>query len=176
MAAVYIKQGTGFLYNRGIYNLYKSGVKTIPALKKRWLKINHNLKDDGKIPQTKTDHASDARNKQESYVVARKSSNQEFENKIDRTHLIPFPVTGIEHHKGLLVDFDAELNRGGMNNFERKALNLSNYKDIIWVALVYPTNDNFLAIREIAFDKNWHILGNKCFIDKSHRYYWYNDI
>lgn len=173
VAAIHIKKGNGFRYNRSIYNLYQSGIKTPHKFKQAWLKENGDYDSDGKIPTVKTDFAGNERNKQESYIVARLDQDTKLKNPIDRTHLIPLPVTGIEFHRGLLIDFDGKLNRGSMNEFENKILKLSAYKDIIWITIVFITPKNGLAIREIAYDENWKLISSKTFIDINHYYYWF---
>lgn len=153
--------------------MYQSGVKTPRKFKQAWLKENGNYDVDGKIPIVKTDFAGNERVKQESYIVAELNSTTQFKHPIDRTHLIPLPVTGIEFHRGLLIDFDGQLNRGAMNEFEAKVLKKTEYKDIIWVAVVFSTKKHNLAIREIAYDSNWNLICHQTFIDKNHKYYWF---
>lgn len=176
VAAIYIEKGTGFNYNRAIYNLYKSSnVKTIADFKKSWIKTNGSIAGDGQIPKVRIDHASDERSKQKSYIVAKAPGKNDINDQIDRTHLIPLSVTGIEYHKGLLIDFSASLNRQDMNDFEKKSLNLTKQQDIIWASIVFPTKDNYLAIREIVFNKEWKILGSKTFTDRKNAYWWFNE-
>lgn len=176
VAAIYIEKGTGFNYNRAIYNLYKSSsIKTIADFKKSWIKTNGNIAGNGQIPKVHTNHASDERSKQKSYIVAKEPGQNNINGQIDRTHLIPLSVTGIEYHKGLLIDFSASLNRQDMNDFEQKALKLTKNQDIIWTSIVFPTKNNYLAIREIVFDKKWNILGNKTFVDQKNAYWWFNE-
>ena len=175
VAAIKIKKGTGFNYNRQIYNLYQSGIKTLPAFKKAWFKTNKTLKGQGNIPTIKANYASDERKTQKSFIVAENPPTTVHGkiHLVDRTHLIPFSVTGIEYHKGLLIDFDSVLNRGPMNTFEQENLKLSNMQDIIWATIVFITNKDHLAIKEMAFNTNYQLINYKTVIDMQHSYLWY---
>lgn len=62
-----------------------------------------------------------------------------------------------------------------MSDFEKKSLDLTKRQDIIWASIAFPTKDNYLAIREIVFSKEWKILGSKTFIDRKNAYWWFNE-
>lgn len=174
MCAIFIRKGTGYNYNRDIYDLYCSGVNTLSKFRYRWKKLNHNLKKDydGKIPQTSQSKSSNDRRNQESYIVAK----QTLRTHVDRTHLIPVSVTGIECHRGILIDYDSHLNRGPMNEFEQTILKITMQQDIIWTATVFPsTKKEGLVLRYIIFNKEWEMLKKKDFIDSVNTYNWYVD-
>ncbi|MGX5378177.1 hypothetical protein ACWCL1_08040 [Ligilactobacillus sp. LYQ135] len=174
MVAMYIKKGTGYSYNRDIYDLYYSGVNTLAKFRKQWEKTNHNLRleYDGKIPKTTKSKSSNDRRKQKSYIVAEQTA----QTLVDRTHLIPVSVTGIEYHRGLLIDYDREANRGGMNDFERQVLKINTEKDIIWTTSVFPSKKKKgLVLRYIIFNHDWKIIKKKDFIDTKNIYNWYVD-
>lgn len=148
--------------------MYQSGIDTNSKFKNAWRKVNGNNFNDGIIPTVKNNYSSQERQKQESFIVA--ENNNKYPT--DRTHLIPLSVTGIECHRGLLIDFDSDLNRNQMNNFEQDSLSLTKNQDIIWISIVKQVK-NGLLLKELIFDTQYQMLKYHNFIDNRHNYIWW---
>ena len=182
VAAIRIAKGTGYDYSRSFFELINSGIDTPRKFANAWKKKNGSL-GWGEVPTPKQNSfAQNQRSRQRSYIVAdtahehpsRLIAGSLPNNQVDRTHLISFQAIGIENSPGLLIDFDAWLNRNPMNSFEAKALNLSNYQDIIWVVKVQPTAKG-LSWKYLILDSQFKVLMKQRWIDDRWSYYWYAD-
>lgn len=187
IAAIKIQMGTGYTYSRTYVDMYCQGIKTHDEFVQAWAKRNKISKRKaehidphsyGYLPQTgrSSSATSQERRKQASYIVANRdlrNPNSKIPGAIgnatvDRTHLIPFPVTGIESHKGLLIDYDAWLNRGPMQEFEQDVLKYNRHHTIYWITAINPSpkglewryliyNDDrkTLALHQTWYDDRW---------------------
>ena len=137
----------------------------------------------GTFPTVKVSKTSEIRHAQASYIVAdfnkRPNPNSQIP-KMDgaktthRTHLISAQTTGIENHKGLLIEYDGWLNMYPMNQFEQEMLDLSKTQDIIWIAQVYQASDG-LHLRYLIYNARWKLLHQKEWVDDRWTYVWYFD-
>lgn len=183
-AGIYIERGKGFSYSREYLDLISDGVNTDKKFLDLWNNTNGN-KLVGVIPKTRHQATKTSRQKHESYIVAdvkyginRKSiirgSLGNDKEGIDRTHLISSQITGIENHKGLLIDYDSWLNRTPMNKFESDVLNMTKYRDIIWTALVWQ-NHKGLHLKYTMYDSNYNVIATRQWTDDRWRYIWRYD-
>lgn len=179
-----IAAGTGYMFNRNITNIYadsKLKCKDERAFRKLWRKTNGTLQGNGKIPKA-TEATSDLRvNEQKSYIIANQAhgllDTDPYHGKVavDRTHLIPASVTGIEVSPGLIIDFNSNLNRYEMENFETQVLKINRSIPIEWITVVSFTPDGFLYVKYIILDLNiGKIIRKEKFIDKSWDYLWFS--
>ncbi|EDP6423498.1 hypothetical protein FVI60_08945 [Campylobacter jejuni] len=177
--AIYIEKGRGYSYSRDFLDLISDGVDTEEKFLDAWESINGS-KEIGKIPKTQHQATKTSRQKQSSYIVADVGAGENKQSKIegklngngvDRTHLISSQITGIENHKGLLIDYDSWLNRIPINKFEIQALKISNYRDIVWTTMVYQKSDG-LHFKCIIYNENFEILMQNEWIDDRWKYIW----
>lgn len=182
VAAIRIAKDTGYDYNRGFFELINSGIDTPRKFANAWKKKNDSL-GWGEMPTPKQNSfVQSQRSKQRSYIVADTAHEHRSslisgslpQNQVDRTHLISFQTIGIENSPGLLIDFDAWLNRNPMNSFETRALQLSRYQDIIWVVKIQPTAQG-LSWKYLILDSQFKVLMKQRWIDDRWSYYWYTD-
>lgn len=181
VAMIYIQKGQGQRFNRSLLDLIASGVNTPAKFKQAWLKKNGG--NMGTFPTVKVSKTSEIRHAQASYIVAdfnkRPNPNSQIP-KMDgaktthRTHLISAQTTGIENHKGLLIEYDGWLNMYPMNQFEQEMLDLSKTQDIIWIAQVYQASDG-LHLRYLIYNARWKLLHQKEWVDDRWTYVWYFD-
>lgn len=190
IAAERIKKGTGYLFNRSILNLYadnKIRCKTETEFRNLWKKKNKSLKGDGKIPDATSQTTSDVRkSEQKSLIIANQDvgrlPNDPYKGKkveVDRTHLIPSTVTGIEVSPGLIIDFNSRLNRNEMRNFEQKVLKYNRNHSIIWITRVSFNKKGLLVIKYIIISYNENIKKGKIinearFTDRTWSYLWFS--
>lgn len=180
VAAIYIPANTGFKFSRKITNLFSHGIVDKDSFRKAWIETNGNY-EYGVFPKKPGDAPSNARVKQASYIVADRRYPENEHSKIPgsfkknethRTHLISSQITGIEHHRGLLIDFDGWLNSNPMNQFETKVLNMTKEQDIVWSANIWIGSDNYLHWKYLIYDKNYHLITEKEWIDDRWTYIW----
>lgn len=180
VAAIYIEKGHGYGYNRKILNLIDKGIDTKKKFDEYYRKNKYGL---DQVPVSAYGVTTNARNRQRSYIVADTSyhnSNSKYihgeikDETVDRTHLIPAQVTGIENSKGLLIDFDSFLNRNEMNQYENDILKVTNRQDILWTTTIYP-DPRGLVWQYLMFDEDMNPVSRHQWIDDRWRYFWYYD-
>lgn len=181
-AAIYIKQGHGRQFNRNLLDLIAAGVDSAEKFKQLWFSQN-NYEYYGFFPKLSVSSTSGSRSKQASYIVADLSKGAADTSLIrghltpdtpHRTHLISAQTTGIEQHKGLLIDFDGWLNVKPLNDFETAMLNHSAIADMIWCANIWITGVG-LHYRYSIFNPDWSLFQQKEWVDDRWSYIWYFD-
>lgn len=181
-AAIYIQQGKGYEYHRNILDLIGKGVDSVEKFSFLWDQYNDG-RITGVIPQIGGSATSTSRQKQMSYVVANLSKGELRPNHISgsltnnvphRTHLISSQVTGIENHRGLLIDFDGWLNMNPLNNFEQDTLKMTRHEDVIWTVQVWPSTKG-LCFEYRMFDIEWNLVSEHLWVDDRWEYIWYFD-
>lgn len=180
VAAIYIAKGTGFDFSRPLMDLYHNKVYTMDDFKKAWFTWNAG-EFNGDLPQVSSSFTMNARRKQRSYIVA-DTAHEHLESKlpdlpvnsVDRTHLIPFPIIGIENSPGLLIDYDSYLNRNEMNDYENRIMELTKHEDLVWITSVYPSNKG-LKWRYLIYDQYGQKISQHTWFDDRWTYYWYYD-
>ena len=181
VACVYVKQNTGFAYNRDYLDLIANGIDSEEKFREAWRQKN-GKSPQGHFPAIEKSATKSQRVKHESYIVADLNSENPNSkipgslspNHVDRTHLISSQITGIERHKGLLIDFDSWLNRTPMNKFETYILRMSNNQDIIWLAFVWQESDG-LHWKYTMLDNQGTILSERQWVDDRWTYIWKYD-
>ena len=182
VAMIYIEKGHGQLYNRALLDMIASGVDTPAKFKRAWVAKN-GKSGYGTFPSVKSSRTSSVRASQASYIVADFNKRQNPHSHIPkmdgaktthRTHLISAQTTGIENHKGLLIEFDGWLNMYPMNKFEQAVLEQSRKQDIIWVCEVYQAHDG-LHLRYVIYNSQWREIARKEWVDDRWTYLWYYD-
>lgn len=189
IAAERIKKGTGYLFNRSILNLYADknmNCQTETAFRNLWKKQNKTLRGDGKIPNASGQTTSDVRTaEQKSLIIANQDAGRlpsdPYKGKkveVDRTHLIPSSVTGIEVSLGLIIDFNSRLNRNEMRNFEQEILKYNRNHSIIWITRVSFNSKGLLSIKYIIIsynenEKTGKIFKEARFTDRTWSYLWF---
>ena len=180
-AMIHIVRGHVIDFNRQLVNLIASGVTTVAKFKQAWVKTNGSTRDQGSWPDVVTnDYVGKTRQKQCSYIVADQSVPKKTSRlptttvAVDRTHLIPFSVTGVENNPGLLIDFDAWLNRNPMEEFERTMQAHAKLGDVYWITLVLPIHGN-LQVRYFIYDEHWLPIQHRFFTDDRWEYIWSYD-
>lgn len=180
--AYYIDRGQGYRFNREILDLISSGVDTESKFDRAWDSYN-NFSRMGYFPRSRSSKTSSSRMSQKSYIVAdlsrgcnprSKIKGRFTKNMIHRTHLISSQITGIESHKGLLIDFDGWLNAKPLNDFERSVLQYTKTHDIIWVANVWHSNKG-LHFQYTMYNPDWTIYKRQEWIDDRWTYLWWID-
>lgn len=183
-AAVYIKSGHGHKFNRKALNLFSHGVTSEAEFERAWINTNGEY-ERGVFPKSPGDYTAGVRRQQESYIVAAKNYPENKNSKIPgslkkniphRTHLISAQTTGIESHKGLLIDFDGWLNMNPMNQFEIGILDLSDQQDIIWTVNIWiDPKDHWLHWHYQMYDSQYNLIAQKEWIDDRWVYIWRYD-
>lgn len=180
-ALIYIEAGKGIRFSREVLDLIATGVNSEAQFRNSWIAKNGN-KEIGFFPRPKYSRTSVSRRSQSSYIVADQAKENP-ESKIlgslkrnitHRTHLISSQTTGIENHKGFLIDYDGWLNTMPMKNFEDSVLELTKKQDIIWTANVWRASDG-LHLKYVMYDKNFQIVAQKEWVDDRWTYIWYVD-
>ena len=149
-----------------------------------WDKSNPNS-DVGIFPKIKSSLTNYERSKLESYIVNNEymgenldselDTNRE-QNNLDRTHLIPVTVTGIENNKAVLIMFDSYLNQVPLKNFENKILQLNENQDLIWWCVITKKEDtDFLEWYYIILDTDGEVIDSFHVTDDRWYYDWYYD-
>lgn len=183
VAAIYIDKGEGFRFSRKVTNLFAHDVISEEQFKQAWEETNGPY-DWGVFPRKPGSAATHARKKQASYIVAdrNKPENEQSSiegsfkrNEVHRTHLISSQVTGIEYHKGLLIDYDGWLNVNPMNQFESEMLDLSNNQDLVWTATIWLDNQRNLHWRYRMFNSEYQLIAEKEWVDDRWSYIWRYD-
>jgi hypothetical protein len=177
IAMIYIERGKGQRFNRTLLDLIASGVDTDAKFKRAWLAKNKG--NMGTFPTVKSSRTSQVRQSQASYILARQSVPANPNSRIPgnlnvthRTHLISAQTTGIESHKGLLIDFDGWLNSKPMNDYETEMLQVTTKQDVIWTAFVARDRKGFLHFRYIMYNKHWQVISSQEWIDDRWTYEW----
>lgn len=183
-AAIYIKAGQGRKFSRQVMNLFSHGITDESKFKQAWIRENGEY-EMGVFPKSPGDYATGVRRSQASYIVAAKDFPENKNSKIvgsfnknsaHRTHLISAQTTGIESHKGLLIDFDGWLNVNPMNQFESRILDLAEKQDVIWTANIWiDKKDYLLHWRYQMYDKDYKLIAKKEWIDDRWTYIWRYD-
>lgn len=183
-AGIYIKKNNGRKFSRQVINLFSHGVTNEKAFKELWIATN-GAYERGVFPKCKGDYPATVRKSQLSYIVAAQNIPENLKSKIPgtfhknqvhRTHLLSAQTTGIESHKGLLVDFDGWLNVNPMNQFETKILNLTTQQDIVWTANLWiDENDHLLHWLYQMYTGNYDLIAKKEWIDDRWTYIWRYD-
>lgn len=189
IAAERIKKGTGLLFNRSILNLYadsKLNCQTETAFRRLWKKTNNTLRGEGKLPNATSQTTSDVRTSaQKSLIIANQDigrlPSDPYKGKnvgVDRTHLIPATVTGVEVSPGLIIDFNSQLNRNEMRQFEQETLRYNRNHSIIWITRVAFNSRGLLTIKYIIIsynenEKTGKIIREARFTDKTWDYLWF---
>ncbi len=180
--AMRIEKGEGFNYSRIMLDLIAKGVTDTQAFEKAW-EITNGDKTRGNLPILDGGSATaNSRKKHSSYIVVdqdippKKVSSVKGrlpQMQVDRTHLIPSGVTGIENHKALLIDFDGWLNEVPMNEFEQIMINKTKRQDIIWVASIKNNLINHsLTWEYIILDNQYNIINSRKWLDDRWTYIW----
>lgn len=140
--------------------------------------------DIGLFPKTTGSASSSARAGGEFYIVRQKGSKpnpdsvlpQRMKPNVDRTHLIPVTVTGIEKNKAVLIMFDNYLNQVTLNNFENKMLRrIQKYQDVIWWTIVTRNEDYELEWYYVMYNPDGTILDTLHVTDDRWNYIWTQD-
>ncbi|EFO68656.1 hypothetical protein HMPREF9212_0216 [Lactobacillus iners LactinV 03V1-b] len=182
-AGIYIRQGYGFKFNRGVINLVAHGIKDEESFQKIWTEQNGDY-DYGIFPKSPGSYTSQVRKQQPSYIVCDlntpENKNSKIpggykKNQVHRTHLISSQVTGIELHKGLLIDFDGWLNSNPMNQFETDILNLTKKQDVIWSCNVWIGQDYYLHLKYDMYDSQYNLINKAEWVDDRWTYLWFFD-
>lgn len=186
-AAIWIPRGQGYRFNRGVIDLISSGVNTPGKFLAAWQLKNGDV-DFGYFPTAKGSATSSVRQTQMSYIVAdfdrgiRRTSKLPSlaKNRVDRTHLISEQITGVESHRGLLIDFDGYLNANPMNKFEQTVLTQTKKYDLLWICNVWRTGfgtpQEALHLRyDIKLAKDGSTLVSHEWIDDRWWYLWFMD-
>ncbi|MGX7408043.1 hypothetical protein ACWOE8_07250 [Enterococcus avium] len=180
---MYIKKGRGKIFNRDLLDLVAAGVDTLDAFEVAWDLINPDQNVKGYFPKVKSSKTSSIRQQQASFIVADfdVAPNPEstikgslYKNRPHRTHLIPAQTTGIENHRGLLIDFDGWLNMNSLKRFETNTLNASEQLDLIWSTNIWRSNLG-LHFQYIIYDTSWNAIYQDEWIDDRWTYIWYFD-
>lgn len=183
-AGIYIEQDKGFSYSREYLDLISAGIDTDIKFLNAWNEVN-NGGDFGSVPKTKHQATKTSRQQHESYIIADKELGMNVNSAIvgkmrngrdgvDRTHLISSQITGIENHKGLLIDYDSWLNRTPMNKFEMNVLKMNKSRDVIWTSLVWQNNDG-LHLRYTMYDSRYNPIATNEWTDDRWQYIWRYD-
>lgn len=182
IAAIYLKKGTGRNYSRKMLNLISSGVDSEEKFLEAWNERNEQ-QEIGEIPVPKKNTTSDTRKKQASFIVvdlnkgehkSKKINGSLDTNAVDRTHLISAQSTGIENHRGIIIDFDAYLNREPMNEFENKMLDYAEHSDVIWHTYIHLEKDGLHWEYKLMTPVYKRIMTKK-WIDDRWEYLWRYD-
>lgn len=179
--AIYIEQGKGINYSREYLDLIATGVDNKEKFKEAWREKNGN-KLKGFFPKPSYSKTSASRRYQKSYIVADRSHENKNshikgsfkENLTHRTHLISARTTGIENHKGLLIDYDSWLNMVPMNKFEEQVLKKTQDMDIIWTTTVTIVA-NGLHLQYMIYNRNFELILKAGWTDDRWTYFWYID-
>lgn len=148
-----------------------------------WDTANHGH-DVGLFPKTKGSATSSARAGGEFYIVRQKGSKPNPDSvlpkraklNVDRTHLIPMTVTGIERNKAVLIMFDSYLNQVPLNQFEQKMLKkIQKYQDVIWWAIVTRNEDYELEWYYVMCNPDGTVLDKLHVTDDRWNYVWTQD-
>lgn len=174
---MYIKAGSGHKFNRKVTNLFRHDITNEKSFRRAWIQQNGN-NEIGVFPKAPGDFTSRERQKQKSYIVADQSkenpnskiSGSFKKNQVHRTHLISSQITGIEHSKGFLIDFDGWLNSKPMNEFELKAIDKSDFQDIIWTTNVWIAG--YLHLKYEIYDKDYNLIAEQEWVDDRWQYCW----
>lgn len=186
-AAIWIPRGQGYRFNRTAMDLIMSGVNTPGKFLQAWQEKNGDV-DYGYFPSAKSSQSSQIRHQQLSYIVADLDRGERYEsrlpslnqNRVDRTHLISEQITGIESHRGLLIDFDGYLNSNPMNKFEQTVLTQTRKYDLLWICNVWRTgfntpNETLHFRYDIKFASDGRTLVSKEWSDDRWYYLWFID-
>lgn len=180
VAMIYIEQGHGHNFGRKWLDLIASGVTTENQFRHAWIKENGEVSK-GFVPNVKRSVTSQARSKQESFIVANLKAGENPKSTIygnlhnvHRTHLISAQITGIEKHKGLLIDFDGWLNSKPLNDYEQSVIDLTKVQDVVWVATIWRSSKG-LSFRYTIYNKAWTLLDSFTVTDDRWQYLWYYD-
>ncbi|MCC4370494.1 hypothetical protein LMB49_03665 [Limosilactobacillus reuteri] len=180
--AMHITKGEGFNYSRIMLDLIAKGVTDIDSFEEAW-QLTNGDQTRGNFPILGGGSATaNSRKKHSSYIIVDQDippkeissiKGELTEMQVDRTHLIPSGVTGIENHKALLIDFDGWLNEVPMNEFEQLMLNKTKQQDIIWIAYV---KNNLLSHnitwKYIIMDEQYNIINSREWVDDRWTYIW----
>ncbi len=180
--AMYIPKGKGNNYSRIMLDLIAKGITNEKAFKELWRKFNgDNDKGDYPILEGGSTTAN-SRKKHASYIVVDQDippkENSSIDGKspqlkIDRTHLIPAGITGIESHKALLIDFDGWLNEVPMNKFERTIIDKTRHQDIVWIAYVKnQVINNSIDWHYVILDNQYRKISSRKWVDDRWTYIW----
>lgn len=187
-AMIYIQKNHGKQFNRKLLDLIHSGVDTEAKFQKEWVKRNKNL-GEGVFPSLKSSYTTSARAQQKSYVVVdrhfKPNPNSRIEGtlptgEVHRTHLISAQTTGIENHRGLLIDYDGWLNTTPLNEFEDQILEATNYQSLIWIAQVWATDSDQgrltnMHYRYLIYRTDWTLFAKQEWVDDRWHYQWFVD-
>lgn len=180
--AMHIAKGEGFNYSRIMLDLIAKGVTDQDTFEKAW-KLTNGGKTRGNFPVLEGGSATaNSRKKHSSYIVVNQGippkeissvKGKLTQMQVDRTHLIPSGVTGIENHKALLIDFDGWLNEVPMNEFEQLMVNKTKQQDIIWIAYVKNNLANHsITWKYIILDNQYNIINMREWLDDRWTYIW----
>lgn len=182
VAMIYIDYGHGKEFNRTMLDLIADGVDTLDEFRERWLEKNGDLTR-GMFPTVKSSLTSSLRAKQASYIVTDFNVQPNPHSRIHgeshpltthRTHLISAQTTGIENHRGLLIDFDGWLNSKPLNQFENTMLNHAKFKDLIWTTTVWQAIDG-LHYQYVMYNNDWSVFAAQEWVDDRWTYFWTYD-
>lgn len=179
-ATIYIPKGKGAWYSRNILDLIDAGFGNKDKFKELWYLRNGDSYY-GYFPKISTSTTSNVRAQQSSYIVCDRAQPPNLQSKIpgtsdfvDRTHLISSRITGIENHKGLLIDFDGWLNKNPLKKFETWTLQQTFKQDIIWYVKIWKLNDG-LHWKYIMYDKHFQKIKEFECVDDRWSYLWFYD-
>ena len=182
IVAMYLPRNDANKFNRDLLDLIANGVINEQKFIDVWQEQNGNGKHF--FPKVSNNsRTSNERRKQASYIVSDFNKGENKDSKLQgglkknithRTHLITFRATGIERHKGLLIDFDGWINTCLMVEAEGKIIDINREKDIIWTTKVYRTKDG-LHVEYNVYDENYNLIFHETFIDDRWTYVWYYD-
>lgn len=189
---IYVEAGKGYRFNRAGLDLYSvmenNGINMRDKEEVRacfdvvWNKANDN-QNYGVFPKTKSSATTRERRKLASYIVADldKGENPKSRipslpiNAVDRTHLVPVTITGIENNKAVVILFDAYLNQNTLKNFEDRMLEVIQKQDVIWWVVIQKTADGLLEWNYIICDSQGNLIDSLRVVDDRWFYYWWYD-
>jgi len=180
-ALIYIEKGSGIKFNRTLVDLISAGIDSPEKFGEFWDEENDSAM--GYLPKAPSSKTSRVRMKQTSYIVADLNEGEIIPSSIDgnlspnvphRTHLISSMTTGVESHKGLIIDFDGWLNSNPLKHFESKIIDLSFTQDIVWTANIWRDSHG-LYFKYIMCDSNFQVIDQAQWYDDRWSYIWYYD-
>lgn len=180
-AMIYIEKGRGYRFNRDMLDLVASGIDDIEKFEELWDSVNEGL-ETAYFPKTTKKKTSSMRMGQASYIVSDFNKGEKEESKLGsltknnthRTHLISVQVTGVERHKGLLIDYDGWLNMNAIKRFETEILKKSTVMDLIWTTNIWLDAAG-LHWKYVIYDGNWMVVKEQEWTDDRWHYIWYYD-
>lgn len=195
VACIYIKQGSGYDYSRSgidLYNVFEHNGIDMTDLDQighyfdvAWEHTNDAGSNFGIFPKVTSSITRYERSRLESYIIRDESIPENVDssipkrkvNRLDRTHLIPVSVTGIENNRSVLIMFDSWLNQNTLREFEERILRITRHQDVIWWVVITKNNQDpkHLDWNYIILDSLGNVLDSLRVTDDRWSYNWYYD-